>query len=241
MTKPNELSINTGAAIGNKLLPDLFHDIDLEGLNNAIENIARVNKELEPEEKALARDIITDWNESVVGRLKSRENEMRGVIAFFNARSDYEFMNGQSIEDFGPELAAKTGTTTELDEAISAIHSLDDLQNTNPERPVLSKEDTFEERVHIQKEYDTKKALYQMDVAKSERKKAIAIGKFKRALLANKDVQTLVNEAKKSVNGTDKLIHMTKEKGQLAKLNISISSEKARDALKELLSFTTNI
>lgn len=241
MTVKNELSLNTGATIGNQLLPDLFHDIDLNGLSQAIENIGDVSGELEPKEKEFAREIITEWNDSVIGRLETRSQQMRGVIQFFDHRSADQLLNGESLEDFGHELAAQTGTEKELDVILTANRTLADLEYLAPERPIVSPDDTHAQTIQEENKYQAAKAIHQIEKRKLERKRDSAVGTFKRALLGHDDIKTLVKEAKRSYNGTDKLVHMTREKGQLAKLNISISSEKAREALKKLVSFTSNI
>lgn len=241
MTNKNEIVIAAGQELGNDLIPNLFGDIDFNGLNNAIENMAEASGELDKEEKELACSIIDDWNESVVERLRRKEHEMNGLISFFDPKSPHTYIAGMDIEEFGPVLAEKTNTAELYEKYQASTKSLEDLRKEEPERPIKSESTSFEEDIKAQKEYEAKYSIYSLKRARLERERNKAIGEWKLAMNETETVKELIKSARKFTRGVNGMYQQAQDKSQLAKLNISISSSSARESLKELLTFTTKL
>lgn len=237
----NEIVISAGAALGNQLVPELFKDIDFNGLNNAIESMAQASGELTAEDKELARGIIGEWEQSVIQRLYTKQGEMQSFIGFFNASLNDLHLGHLAFEEFSDELAAKTSTEDLLKKVIITKDAVDKHIGEQPERPIKSEITSFEEDVKAQKEYEAKAAIHEMKSKRLYKEHAVAVGDWKRAMNDTQIVKDLLTQARKFTRGADKMRQTATDKSQLAKLNISIASKTARDSLKELLKFTTNI
>lgn len=233
--------VGAGAALGNMFMPDLFKDIDFNGLNAAIDKMGAASGELNEDDKDFARSIISEWNQSVVSRLNEKHGEMNYFISFFNPDNESLQLGHLGIHEFGQDLADKTSTQTEFKAVLAARDELRNHEASRPDSPIKSETDTAEDTIRKQKTYEADLAIYRAKHERLIRQVAVATGKWKRALNQDSSVKDLMSNARKFTRESGKMRDTAKEKAQLAKLNISISSGTARESLKELLEFTQTI
>lgn len=236
----NQVAIS-GAEVGNSIIHNLFNDIDFDGLNGAISEMAKTNKDLTPDEKEMARNIIDEWNGSVIDRLRNKSRDMRGLLYFFRPESNGTVINNINLEDFGPEIAKNTNTVKEFEIVLSLIEQSRDIQNNKPVEQPRPANSTTEEEIERKNNYQTEMGLYELQRTRVNKETNIAIGKWKTIMCESNVVKEILAGARKFERGYDDMTRQAKEKSQLAKLNISISSDVVRKSLTELLTFTENM
>lgn len=223
---------------------EIFKDVDFKGLSGAIETMAQNNKELAPEEKQMAIQIIDSWQSNVVERLNDHSNDMNGFIALFEV-GNYNYHYGVTTfpEETLEAIAQKTGTLTlyQAWKAADAVYEEESLKLKDLERPVPDLETTYQEQLDAQKNYELEEAKLRIRIGKLRHTAERAEGEWKRTVKQDPGIKGLLAKAKSYTRNLNKYTRECESKGQLAKLNISISSEAIRNSLKELLEFAVTI
>lgn len=240
-TQETGLVVVTGRELGNTFVPDLFGDIDFNGLSGALDAMADASGELTVEEKEMAIGIVKEWDNNVVTRLREKGYEMDTFINFFNSNYSGTNLGHLTLQEFGPELAEKTNTENEFKAVLTAEDELRQHHDSVPEQPIPSETDSYEDKVRAQKEYEAEMSIHKVKDTRLQKQLNVAIGEWKRALNETTPVKDLLAQARKFKRGVGKMQQTAHDKAQIAKLNISISSKTARDSLRELLNFTTTI
>lgn len=236
----NEVIVLTGKGLAEELLPNLFSDINFGGLNNAIDKMGESSHQLTIEEKQMAIGIIEDWNSNVVKRLHNKEQDMSVIEWFF--KDNYQLNLGHmSLDEFGEDLANKTETLALYNEMRQAEKELQASSDDRPIAPIKDTTTTLEEQIQEGKKYEAEVLLYDIKHAKLQKLYNSSVIKWKRALLGTDIVKDLLVNVRKQKRAFSKFYTEADDKTQLAKMSISISSDKARDALKELFKFSTTI
>lgn len=241
MSKTKNEITTSSKELGNQIVPNLFNDIDFNGLNNAIDNMAAASGDLSESEKQVAGEIIDNWNDSVVSRLDEKTSEMESIIDFFNAKLSRTNMSNMELEDFGPALAEKTNTKQAYDKITNNLQDLDQLEDSKPQKPAKSEKDTLEEDIKKQNKYEAERAVHKLKEARLEQTLRNNIGKWKREMNESDVVADMLRQARKFMKASRTMYNEANDKAQLAKLNISIASESARTSLRNLVDFTINM
>lgn len=230
-----------GKEIATAFFPDLFNDIDFNGLNNAIDKIGDSSHELSIEEKEMGVQIVEQWNNDVVTRLRAKRYEMDTLIKFFNPMDSNTNLGHLNLIDFGGELAEKTVTKSEFGKVLSLEDELRNHELTRPEKPIKEETTTYEEDLRNKSKYEGDLAVWDLKRQRLQRQLNVSVGEWKRALNETQPIKELLTDARKYVRGAGKMESDAHNKGQMAKLSISISSKNARDAMKELMKFSESI
>ena len=229
MTKQPSNSLQVGTATTT----ELFKDIDFSGLNAVIDNIATYSHELQETEKELANDIIDEWQKSVIARLQERGNEMRRFLQFFeiNECSDPLFI------EIGEELAVKTGTESLFKNVMDAIKTYKATQSSKPEKPITDLETTLDTELTSTSSYKLETKKHEINLEKDRQLLRKAERKWKNELTEHDEVKALIQKATQYQRKLTTFRFDCEDKGQLAKLNVSISNQDVRNSLKELIEF----
>jgi hypothetical protein len=139
------------------------------------------------------------------------------------------------------ELADKTGTTAALEAYFTARDDLEHYQQVRPTRPILDPDLPYRDKILADKRYDLDMAKYTIDEQRMQRKSALTIATWRKLVLQNVDFKKLVTKVNAYNRNISKYTSLCKDKGQLAKLNISIGSEKMRASLRSLVDFVIDI
>jgi len=242
----NDLITKNKAAMA---LPELFSDFNFEDLNKSIEVLANTNRDLSEDEKQSAVVIVEDWEQNVIQRLNDHKENLSAFVEYLDLDNLYEsnryyHRNEYELdEDQRKELAAQTGTVAELQVFIDAQDELRIFKNTRPDPEDLADdlESSLEDRITARKDAEKDMAIWETKVQRLERKERKAMLAWKRALRENPDIQKLLAYVRKYKRNMSKFTNECTSKSQLARLNISISSEETRTALRELLEFARKI
>jgi CRISPR/Cas system-associated exonuclease Cas4 (RecB family) len=233
-------------AAGNSvavLTHDLFKDIDFSGISSAIDKIGGHAGKMEPEEKTMANDIVDQWQKDVVSRLRTKGNEMHSFINFFEVGSDGRVNGMDLLDEIGDELAVKTNSVKQFENLQALIEELLDVHETRPAQPTLHLDIDQTQAAILEEEntfrLETKK--YDMAVSKKKREIYLAEREWKKLLKQNKEVVDLIKKGKRFNKDMGKFTDMCHDKAQIAKLNITVGDADVRQALKELLNFSTTV
>ncbi|HLO11100.1 MAG TPA: hypothetical protein VK190_02465 [Pseudoneobacillus sp.] len=247
----NALVVRTELA--NKIaavLPGLFNDIDFNGLNNALDKIGDSSANLSLDEKNMAVGIVMEWEGSVIKRLYEKDREMSSFLNFFNIATvrfygyhGYHYDNSVYgiDEDKMEALAQQTNTVNEFIQYINAKERLTKFQQTRPEQPEEDDSLSYQDNFMAVKNYEVAMLKYNIEEKKLIKNVAEKERAWKELLQENEGIKELIKKAKKFNKGLNKLIDQCKDKTQIARLNISISSKDARTAIRELMDFSLTI
>jgi hypothetical protein len=239
--------IDKNSALGSQI-GMLFNNIDFSGLNSAIAEMANSNKDMVPEEKQMAISIVKEWEKGVISRLNQHEADLKAFLGYFNSNSgSYNAYSRGAYGSFDAsdeallEIAAKTGTVKELEASLAARDALAEFKETRPEAPERDPDQSYREKTLAERQYDLELAKYNIDEGKLTRKAALADKAWRKAVMQNEDFKALVKKINAYTRSVTRYTQECKDKGQLAKLNITIGSEAMRQSLRSLLDFVVTI
>lgn len=241
MTENKNELVLSGKDFANQLIPNLFSDIDFDGLNNVIDNMANVSGALSDDDKDFARNLISEWNDTVIIRLNDKNSEAQGFVRFFEPNNQDLYLNHLAFEDFAYDVADKTNTIPQYEAVVKAQEELELFKSTKPESVTTDPDLPLTEDIKRRQQYEADYAIYQLRMDKLKRQLSLAITKWKREMGKEKVIKDLLTQSRKMANGTAKMRDAATSKAQLAKLNITISDQATREALKELVEFSINI
>jgi ribosomal protein L17 len=226
---------NTAIAIVGK---GLFNDIDFASLNKAIDSLGGASKTLTSEEKTAGTDIIHEWEDTVIRRLRNKNTEMRNIVYFFSA-------GNLNMNIFDKNQLAALAVQTETDDMYQVILDYDeeiaDLNAERPERPDHDLNLSELQNLLNGKEYEMAMLKFTKRVGAIELKRNKAIKEWKKALIKDDSVKEMVAKASEYDKSLDTAINQCKEKSQIARLNVMIGNDDVRASLRELLNFSENI
>lgn len=243
MTNTNNQMISLSAPNNSvaAITSDLFRDIDFKGISQAIENIGNHNGTLGVEEKEMASELVAQWEQDVVTRLRDKGHEMNEFVQFFNTGYEGRVSQQERLEDIGADLAAKTNTYNEYTALVQTLEDLEDLHQQRPIQPIEREDRTYKEKLEEEKKFQLDMAKYNLAVTKKNRELYQYETAWKKLLKQNKEVAELIKKAKEYNKSVSKFQQNCHDKAQVAKLNIMISNQDVRQSLRELLDFTGQI
>lgn len=223
------------------LMPDIFKDIDFTALNSTITALGNSNKELSDKEKEFAVEAIATWEESVINRIQDKKREAQCYLNTLNIDSSTLCHYDMKEEEFRALIDA-TGLQSLYEDYLYKIDTLEMHKVEAPEYPVIDELNmTLKEQLTLKKDYELANAIYNKEHEKLRRDAYNAMRKIKVELNKDERIQEMVKRLKKYEKNTSTFINQCKEKSQLAKISISITSENVRNSLKKLMNFSISI
>lgn len=223
------------------LMPDIFADIDFSALNSTITNLGANNKELSKEEKKFAVEAIDSWEEIVIKRLNERAYEARMYIASLDINSGTLCHYNMSQADF-ENLVDAVGLRHLYEDYLNKIDIMDAHKLEAPEPPIIDELNmTLKDQLTLRRDYELAYQIHSKERDKLQKEAYNAMRKLKIELNKDERVQELIKRMSNYERKVNTFVNQCKEKSQLAKISVSIDSEKVRDSLKELMNFSINI
>ena len=216
----------------------LLTDLNFEILNSSIEKLGECKK-LTEKEKEIGVGLLGDWERNVLDKLNTKEREIKAIHSFFECRDSYN--EETTFPSMKEKLAQVSDTLKLYNKYLQAGEELDRFRTTEPERPEMNPAKTIADN-------DLEYGQYELEMTKWIIQKKQAIYKTK-TVRNNWIAEMKKSEAIKSLlAGVEayqyKLVKFRsdcKDKAHLAKINIAISDDKAREAIRELIAFTKAI
>lgn len=223
------------------LMPDVFKDIDFSSLNKTITALGSSSKQLDEKEKKTAVEAIKAWEESVIERIKEKKYEATQFLNTLNIESNTMCSYGTQDEEF-ETLVNAVGLQALYEDYLHKVDAIEMHKTETPEYPEIDElNTTLKDQLTARKDYELALTIYNKEHDKLKRDAYNAMRKLKVELNTDERVQELVKRLKKYEKNTSTFINQCKEKSQLAKISVSITSESVRNSLKELLNFSISI
>lgn len=223
------------------LMPDVFKDIDFSALNKTITALGSSSKQLDEKEKKVAIEAINTWEESVIERIKEKRYEANQFLNTLSIDSNTMCSYGTQDEEF-EQLVYAVGLQALYEDYLHKVDAIEMHKTGRPEYPEIDELNMpLKEQLIVKKDYELALTIYNKEQDKLKRAAYNAMHKLKVELNTNEKVQELIRRLKKYEKNTSTFINQCKEKSQLAKISVSITSEDVRDTLKELLNFSVSI
>ena len=224
---------------------DLFGDIDFSTLNGSIESLAKASGTLGEDEKRAATDILHQWEENVLERLEDRKSDIENFLNFLAGREHYgyryEYLEDEMGMDAFADLSKKTKTMKEFKSYLEAKEAFETFLLNAPEEPVDDVTVSYEDKELERREYELLRTKYEIGKKKASRKIILTRRTWIKALVANEEVRKLMGNLASYKRKLNKFKGDCKAKSQNARLNVAISSQEVREAIKELLDFAIEI
>lgn len=220
------------------IMPNIFGDIDFSTLNKTITALGNGSGDLSDKEKELAVEAVNTWQESVINRLKDKEDEANCYIDFLNV--NYNRFAPWQMDQYSVEMLIEAAGLQDMYQEY--LDKMDEYTNLpQPERPVIDTSTTLMEQMKARTDYDLEYQVWLTKRQKIEREAYNIMRKLKIELNKLPEIQELLLRMKKYKRNVSKFKNQCIEKSQLAKINVSISSEEVRNSLRDLLNFSINI
>lgn len=209
--------------------------INFNELNVSIEALGE-NRALSDKEKEIGVNLLKEWEENVIHKLENKKYEMQKVETFFTGRNEY------SVDDALREKMAKFAGTEKLFQAYKAMQqAVSEFDLKRPQRPNLDPNRTIAENDSDFGEYELELTKFNIEKSKVEYNKKKTYNKWFSATRKSPSVKKLLAGISDYVTKMDKYKTECKDKAHLARINIAISDEKIRDAIREIVEFTKKI
>lgn len=244
-TNTNTTAIATKEDNKLALALTILNEVDFEGLNNIIDKLGNNSNVLTVEEKQAASEIINEWQNDVIDKLQHKYHETSGVLAFFGVDDNsYRFWgnkNTEFTEDQKMILAEQTDTKELYEKCEQLLVEIQDHQLERPDNYIEDPDLSYNANLLARKDNEKLHMLYNMEHTKLTKAREKAEATWIKALKKDKKIKDLISTTRKYNNNIEKLKSDCKNKSNLAKLGINVSSLETREALKELLSFAKTI
>lgn len=232
MSNLNEL---TQSAEVRSAFPVLFGDgPDFSMLNKVIDDLGKASGSISEQEKVFATDIICSWEQNVIQAIALKGEEARSLLNSLDPKITQCMIAIDQLE----AIAIATGNKDLFDDYVAKQEALDLLENPYYGKP-RAISDTVEEAITKEAQQAAEREVYEIKKGHLRFEAMTALRKLKLAVNKDDQVKELITRIKRYSRNMKAFELDCRNKSQVAKISISISSEDARNALKELL--TTNI
>ena len=223
-------------AVANEIA-GIFSPIDFESLNASITKLAESGGNLSPEEKKFAIDIVDEWDQNVIKAIDDKITEGTDILYSLDPdsyRSDC--MDEEMIAKLAKQLGNKTASLYKAYEKTKG--EVLDIQKQKPDYDkVRDASETAEEYIDRASKSEAEYAKWELKIAKARKRADWALYELKREIYGTTEAQEIIKRIKSFQRKSSSFKKSCNEKSRLAKINITISDETAREALKELISF----
>ena len=230
------------------LATGMFKDIDFAGLNRIIDVIGDKSANLGAEEKMAATEIVSQWENNVLARLKANGNKMRGMTQMLNKNSQSHlwlnptvgsnYMSQEQID----QIVFATDTKALFKEAQLAYEMQHEFRKENaPESPYTDDNMSYNEIARLTKRYEAEQSRYNIECTRYARKTHLAFQAFIKVLVKHKSVKEMLKKAEAYTASLEGYTTECQNKATMAKLNIQISSSEIRNMIHEMLDFASSI
>jgi hypothetical protein len=219
----------------------VYQEPRFDDLNKAIEQLGTHSGDLKKEEKEIGFKLLNEWEQNVIERIKDKEQHLSAILKFFGIENSWYSLESGEYESMKQTLADVSKTNTlyskykNLKEKLE-LHKLEKptRPNVNPNITIIENDKLYiaYEKEYLEWEIEDKRLRFDKD--KIRRK---WVNKMK-TTDGIKEMISGVQEYKRKVKG---YIRECKDKSHLAKINLTISNDKAKESIREIINFTKSI
>lgn len=210
---------------------------EFEKINAAIEKLGTA-KDLTKEEKQNGVELLEEWNKLTIKRIREKEADLSTLI---------------SCLDMSPRMIGFAHKKENL-EKFAAIcnlsntfHILEDLEEAilekekkRPEPYEFDDDLTKNENLLRNQDRMREQVIFEQELKRMKRHFELELKGFLQKINDNTEIKKAIKAAKEFLRNSEKLENQCRDKAAAAKLNIMISNEELKAALKEMLDFSMN-
>lgn len=237
---------NEQKAVG-ALMTTVFRDVDFNSLNTIIDKLGDSSAVLGQEEKVAAVQIVTEWENNVISRMRSYSSKMSSMVNAFSLDVNYStWLGSDHVGELSmpqiEQMIIATGTKTLWEVALGHYEAMQEyLDDNTPEKGYVDDNMSANEIIRVTRKYELEMARHNTERTRLERKVKMAFREFMRNFLKNTLVKDMVAKARSYNTNLNDALTECHMKSNMAKLNIQIASADVRGAIHELLAFSSGI
>jgi phosphopantetheine adenylyltransferase len=219
----------------------LFKDVDFSGLSKAIDTLGDASSNLDSDERKNAIVIVRQWESDVIERIRQYGYNLDSFINFFSKKYEFNPYYRESLSDEQQaQMAAMTGTNDLYQKYLDAMAEREKAANMEVTLVIDDIDASRTDRLLSERQHDLEVTKKNIAIKRAERKVILTYNNWVGELNKDSNIQQMIVKAKESKKNAMKMQEVCHDKAQLAKLNVMISSEKMRTALRELQDFVIN-
>ncbi len=215
--------------------------VEFDSLNNAIQKLAQKGKIVKSEREA-GLNILQRWENNVIEKLQLRVTELKKVQSYLKTGHWNKYYNDpvteEEVETNMTEIA-KThklyNAYTDIKNELAEYNITEPVKpQTNPDKSISMNDELYAEYNKVLTQWETKRRRLVYSVEETRRK-------WFETTRKTKAVKKLLEEASLFLRKVNTYKTQCKDKAFLAQVNLSISDEKVREAITEMINFSEGI
>jgi len=221
---------------GNELA--LLPKLNFEVLNTSIEKLGEAKK-LTDKEKEIGVSLLNDWQVNVLDKLDNKSADARKLRDFF--KGNYVWFREEEEEIMKSQIAKKTKTEKEYAVLEAAKKAEAEYERKSPKSPITNPNKSVIENDLEYGKYELEEAKWNIEMKKLKYSTSCAERKWLVKMNKTAVVKNLLLNIGDYLKQLSKYRTQVKDKAHLAKINIAISDDKVRTAIREMIDFTKDI
>lgn len=218
-------------------LAGFFKDIDFNTISAAIQKMADNSTSLTEKEKEMSMGIIEQWESDVIDAIEDKRMESNKYLTTLSPENSSITISDDEFE----MIVIATGTDELYKKYLELKEKAAEIANSPLPKFEEDLNDTVESVVEMKAINEAEQLKHRIAVSKAYNLRDNALLALKKEMNKHDAVKDFIKKAGKYQKSINKFKKECREKGQLAKISISVSNTEVRDALKELLAFSVNV
>lgn len=218
----------------------LVSEIDFSKLQKTIEGLGKSDK-LTDGQRETGVQVLNDWETNVLDKLSVREGEITMLVNFIRNKQDSYYHDSAGFDVMKEKLTEISGTQKLYDAYVEAQMVVMDKKAETPERPVSDITITIEDKEKAYGTYRIEMQLHDLAVRKLETAAERAKRAWERAVRGHSEIKKLLGDLEGMLGKLKEHKATATDLAMLAKMNLAISDEDTRTALREILSFCSTM
>lgn len=215
--------------------------VDTSGLKTIVDMLATQSTQLNDAEKSQAKEIIEEWINEIQRRMELKRQDTIRFLTVFSEETITPFHHAVANELFDEELADQTNTRIEYETYRDHLTKLREFEKEAPDFPILSLELTEGERLLQDSDFKLKRRKYQIVLAQLQRGADQSLKQWISVLAEHPSIQSLIHQGKLFKRTYKKTLKTCQKTAQDATLNLLISNDETRKALRQLVDYVEQI
>lgn len=222
---------------GNELV--IFNQLNFDDLNKSIVLIGKAKK-LTEKEKEIGVQLLGDWENNVISKIDTKSTEMHRLKEYITGGNTY-YMGDEEKEVMIENLVNISKTRKQYNVYLEAKQVVKDNKLNQPEGVTIDPMKTIVENEKEQANYNLKYSTWRIEESKLDYKVTESKKKWLSVVRKSKQVKELLKGVDAYILQLKKYKTECNDKTQLAKLNIAISNDDVRTAIKDMIEFTKRL
>jgi hypothetical protein len=220
----------------------VFNELDFSQLNTAIEKLGSTSKKLTEKEKEIGTQLLTEWEKNVIEKIENKRKELSAVRDYIkNGAENFWGFDEAFITKTKEQIVNISGTKDLYNKYLAAKKKSKAESLKEPKRPTMDPNKTINENDRLYADYERELVEYNITARRLEYVTNTLHNKWMAAVRKSSNIKKMIIAMDNHMLNLSKYKVECKDRGHLARLNVAISDEKAREAIKEIIEFTKQI